>query len=161
MIAIIEQTKDGYTARMERSWMHSVQNVWSMLTDNDKLAKWFVELRIEELAVGGLIQFDMQNGTFVEMRITDLNQNSVLEYTWGEDQVRFELYPENEGCRLVFLEKIHRLTDHTSRDLVGWHVCLDVISALLDGRKLESRREEWNRLHPQYVQLLEPLIGRE
>lgn len=160
MLAVIEQTEVGYTARMERSWKHSVQKVWSMLTDNDMLAKWFVELQVEELAVGGLIKFDMQNGTFVEMRITDLTLHSVLEYTWGEDQVRFELYPEQEGCRLVFQEMIHRLTDHTSRDLAGWHVCLDVISALLDDRTLESRQSEWNRLHPQYVQLIEPLKER-
>ena len=52
---------------------------------------------------------------------------------WGEDRVRFE-YPEAEGCRLVLIETITKITDHTPKDIAGWDVCLDAIEALLDGR---------------------------
>lgn len=33
------------------------------MTENEKLALWFSELRIEELREGGVIMFDMQDGT--------------------------------------------------------------------------------------------------
>ncbi|MNH93924.1 hypothetical protein D3C73_465340 [compost metagenome] len=153
MLAVIQQVENGYTARFERHLKHSVEQVWSWLTENDKLVQWFSELRVEELREGGVIKFDMQNGTFEEMEITELKLYSVLEYTWAEDRVRFELYPKTDGCQLVLIEKITKMTEHTPRDLAGWHVCLDVISALLDGGALESRDNEWKRQYPQYQQL--------
>lgn len=117
-----------------------------MLTENEKLATWFSELRMDDLREGGIIKFDMQNGTFKELTITDFKLYSVLEFTWAEDLVRFELYPEQDGCLLVLNEKVKKITtDHTPKDLAGWHVCLDVIQALLDGRKMESREEVWKQ----------------
>lgn len=155
MLAVIQKAGNGYTARYERRLKHSVEKVWASLTENEKLAKWFSELRVDDLREGGSIKFDMQDGTFEEMTILELKTNSVLEYTWGEDRVRFELYPEPGGCRLVFIEFMTKLTDHTPKDLAGWHVCLDVIEALLDGGTIEDRKEHWAVWHVQYVRALE------
>jgi uncharacterized protein YndB with AHSA1/START domain len=131
-----------------------------MLTDNDKLPQWFPELRVKDLRTGGSLTFDMQDGTFEEMKIVDLTPYSVLEYTWGEDLVRFEIYPEAKECRMVFIEKISKITDHTPRDLAGWHVCLIVIGALLDGRTLDNRMDEWKIWHEQYKALLISIEGK-
>jgi len=154
MLAGLQQVPNGHIARFERHLKHSVENVWAYLTENDKLAEWFAELRVDDLREGGVIRFDMQNGTFVEMEIIELQTNAVLEYTWGEDRVRFELSPEPGGCRLVLIEKITKTTDHTPKDLAGWHVCLEVIGALLDGRTLASRKEEWEIWYEKYVELI-------
>lgn len=154
MLADITEVSDGYVARFERRWEHPVAKVWSYLTENDRLASWFSELRVEDLREGGTIKFDMQDGTYEEMKILEFKLLAVLEYTWGEDRVRFELYPEPEGCRLVLVERIRKLTDHTPKDLAGWHVCLDVIHALLDDRTVESRKGEWEERHKQYLQLV-------
>ncbi|MFM1655186.1 SRPBCC family protein [Brevibacillus sp. B_LB10_24] len=151
MLADIKKTEDGYIARFERHFRHSVEEVWAFLTENEKLAKWFSELQVEDLREGGLIKFDMQNGTFIDMKILELSMHSVLEYTWGDDIVRFELYPEADGCLLVLIEKLKVMTDHTPKDLAGWHVCLEVISALLDGRTIESRKAEWEKWYEKYV----------
>ncbi|WP_019119553.1 SRPBCC family protein [Brevibacillus massiliensis] len=151
MLADIEKAENGYIARFERHFRHSVEEVWAFLTENEKLAKWFSELQVEDLREGGLIKFDMQDGTFAEMKILELSTHSVLEYTWGDDIVRFELYPEADGCLLVFIEKIKVMTAHTPKDLAGWHVCLEVISALLDGRTVESRKAEWEKWYEKYV----------
>lgn len=151
MLAQIEKVKNGYTARYERHLKHSVKEVWSYLTDNDKLPQWFSELRVDELREGGVIKFDMGDGTFEEMKIIELKMHSVLEYTWGEDIVRFELSQEQDGCSLVLIEKIHTITDHTPRDLAGWHVCLDVIAVLLD-RKTIDRKDEWKKWYEKYIQ---------
>ncbi|MBU8878293.1 SRPBCC family protein [Bacillus sp. FJAT-29790] len=151
MIAKIEKVESGYKATFERLFMHPVEKVWKMLTDNEQLAKWFSELRVDELRKGGFIKFDMQDGTFVDMEIIDLNVFSVLEYTWGEDIVRFELEQESDGCKLILIEKIKEMTNHTPKDLAGWHVCLDVINKLLDGKTIGSREEEWKKWYEQYV----------
>ncbi|UUZ81910.1 SRPBCC family protein [Paenibacillus sp. P26] len=151
MLAVVQKVEGGYVARFDRHLKHSVEKVWSWLTENDKLGKWFAESRVEDLREGGVIKFDMQDGTFEEMQIIELKMHSVLEYTWGKDRVRFELYPEEGGCHLVLIEKIREITDHTPKDLAGWHVCLDVISALLDGRTLD-RKDEWRAQYEKYVQ---------
>ena len=149
MLAVINKADNGYVARFERELQHPAPEVWSYLTNNEKLAKWFPELSVQELRAGGIIKFDMQNGTFEEMKIIEVQAESVLEYTWAEDVVRFELYPNPGGCSLVLIEKISTITDHTPRDLAGWHVCLDVIEALLDGRTVD-RKDEWKKRYEEY-----------
>lgn len=157
MIATLNQVENGYTVTFERHLSHSVERVWAMLTENEKLKEWFSELRIDELREGGLIKFDMQDGTFEEMEILELKMNSILEFTWDKDIVRFELYPASKGCRLVFIEQISNITDHTPKDLAGWHVCLDIIQALLDDNTIESRKADWEKWYPKYVQALNSL----
>ncbi|MFC5406490.1 SRPBCC family protein [Cohnella soli] len=157
MLATLQQTKGGYVARFERHLKHSVEKVWSSLTENDKLKQWFSELEVDDLREGGVIKFNMQDGTFKELKIIELRLHSVLEYTWGEDQVRFELYPESEGCRLVLIEKLNKITSHTPKDLAGWHVCLDVVKALLDETTFGSRKSEWEKWYKEYTQMMNSL----
>lgn len=96
----------------------------------------------------------MGNGTFEGLSILDLKVNSVLEFSWWVDTVRFELTEESNGCLLRLIEKINTITDHTPKDLAGWHVCLDVIEALLDGRTIE-RKEEWKIWYEKYIKEIE------
>ncbi|WP_340034424.1 SRPBCC family protein [Paenibacillus sp. FSL E2-0202] len=157
MLANIQKEDQYYVARFERQLKHSATEIWSYLTENEKLALWFSELKIEDLREGGLIKFDMQNGTFVDMEITVLQHQSIFEFTWAEDLVRFELYPKSEGCLLVLNETLQTLTPHTPRDLAGWHVCLEVIQHLLEGTTLKSRKDEWNKWYEQYREAISKL----
>lgn len=154
MLAVIQKVEDGYVARFERHLKHSVEKVWSAITENDKLAEWFPELSVVNLSEGGTMKFDFPDGNSDELHITELKTDSELEYTWWGDTVRFELYPETNGCRLVLKRTIKTISNHTSKDLAGWHVCLDVIQALLNSQKMESRVEHWEKWYPQYVQLI-------
>ncbi|MDQ6419445.1 SRPBCC family protein [Paenibacillus sp. LHD-117] len=158
MLASVEKTNDGFRAVYERTYNHAPQEVWAYLTDNDKLSKWFSELRVAELRKGGLLTFDMGDGTFEEMNILDYEEGSVLEYTWGEDIVRFELSPSGEGTRLLLIEKISALTPHTPKDLAGWHVCLDVVAALLDGREMPDHKTMWEKEFVEYSELTDKLL---
>ena len=156
MIAQIEKVEKGYSATYDRHLNHPIEEVWSYLTDNEKLPRWFPELHVDELRKGGVIKFDMGDGPFDELSIFDLKVNTVLEFSWWKDTVRFELTEESKGCSLRLIEKINTITDHTPRDLAGWHVCLDVIEALLDGRTIE-RKEEWKVWYEKYVTEIEKL----
>ena len=157
MLAAIRKSEEAYIAEFERSLKHSVEEVWSFLTENEKLKMWFPELSIEDLAAGGKIKFDMGNGSFEEMTIREVQPLSVLEFTWDKDRVRFELSPAEDGCKLVLIETITSLNDHTPRDLAGWHVCLDVIAALLDDTKLDDRREHWKVWYERYREAIDAL----
>lgn len=157
MLATIKKVDDYYIARYEHHFPHDLKKVWAMLTDNGELKKWFSELRVADLREGGLITFNMGDGTFAEMQITELKMYSVLEYTWAADRVRFELYKEPEGCLLIFIETIKEVTNHTPKDLAGWHVCLQVIQALLDGRTVQSRKNEWEIWYEKYKQAIKSI----
>ncbi|GIO61708.1 SRPBCC family protein [Paenibacillus cineris] len=149
-LAVVEQDEQGTRVRFVRHLKHPVEKVWAALTENDQLKQWFAELRVEDLREGGVISFDMQDGTYEKFEILELKPLSVLEYTWAKDRVRFELYPEPQGCRLVLIETIVRVTDHTPKDVAGWDVCLDVIEALLDGRTIASRKDIWEGKYERY-----------
>ena len=157
MIATIQKENESYTALYERHLKHSVEEVWSMLTNNEKLQQWFSELRIADLRKDGLVKFDMQDGTFIDMKILDYEPLKVLAFEWDKDTVRFELSPITDGCRLTFIETISSFTEQTIKDLAGWHVCLDVIEAILDGRTIVSRKEEWKAWYVKYEDLLNKL----
>lgn len=155
MLAEIEKRGILIKARMVRLWKYPVEEVWSWLTENDKLQQWFSSLQIEELKQGGRIRFDMQDGTFEEMEILAYEENAILEFTWGQDQVRFELTPHGEGTQLVFTEVLNEVNDHTPKDLAGWHVCLDVMEALLEGQPVDFREDDWRQRYEEYKALLE------
>lgn len=158
MLARVEKVAEGFLAVFERDLPHATQDVWAYLTDNNKLQRWFSELRAAELGAGGHLTFDMGDGTFEKMEILDYEEGEVLEYTWGEDVVRFELSPEENGTRLLLIEEISALTPHTPRDLAGWHVCLDVIAALLDGREVPDRKTMWEAEYAEYAAITDNLL---
>lgn len=68
----------------------------------------------------------MMDGSFINIDIIECQQNSVLEFTWDKDRVRFEIHKEENGTLLLLKEYIHELTDHTPKDIAGWHICLDL-----------------------------------
>jgi uncharacterized protein YndB with AHSA1/START domain len=153
VIADIKKTDDGYLVKWERNLNHSVEAVWAMLTDNERLEKWFDELRAGDLRQGGFMKFYVPDVMDEKLEIREYEPNAVLEFDWFGDVIRFELHPENEGCALFLLEKVQTITEQTKKDLAGWHVCLDVIIALLDGEPIQ-RDDEWKYWHDKYTEKL-------
>ncbi|MDQ7863017.1 SRPBCC domain-containing protein [Peribacillus frigoritolerans] len=105
------------------------------LTENDKVEKWMSNLEMKDLRKDGTIKFNFNDGSgkSFDMKIRDYRESAVLDFEWGDGWVRFEVSPEKDGCSLVLKEFITPVNDHTSKDLAGWHICLDMFSDLLDG----------------------------
>lgn len=157
MLATIQKQQNNYVVKFNRPLLHSVDAVWAVLTENGKLQKWMNNLEIIDLRKNGKIHFNMNDGTdtYMEITITDYMEKEVLEFDWGKDTVRFELSPTGNGSILVLLESIGELTDHTPKDLAGWHICLDLLSDLLNGTVYEEfPMEEWQKWFAEYKQLL-------
>ncbi|MBM7691457.1 uncharacterized protein YndB with AHSA1/START domain [Peribacillus deserti] len=152
MLAVIEKFEDEYVARFERHFSQTADHVWAAITTNESLEKWMPNLEMKDLRKGGVILFNMNDGTgssFI-LKITNCQSNSLLEFEWGDTLVRFELFPAPEGCLLVLKEFIPILVDHTSKDLAGWHVCLERLNAVLNGSYLDFQKVEWELWHQKY-----------
>ncbi|WP_439022713.1 SRPBCC family protein [Bacillus thuringiensis] len=150
MIATIDKQSNGYVVQFDRHFPYSIEKVWSVLTDNNKLKKWMSNLQIENLKTGGIIKFDMMDGSFLNIDILDCKTNSTLEFTWDKDRVRFEIHKEENGSVLILKEFIHELTDHTPKDIAGWHICLDLFSSVLQGEEKEFSKDEWKYWFDKY-----------
>lgn len=160
MLATIQKLQNNYVVKFNRLLSHSVEDVWAVLTENEKLQKWMNNLEIIDLRKNGKIHFNMNDGTnaYKEIAITDYAVKNVLEFDWGKDTVRFELSPTDNGSILVLLETVGELTDHTPKDLAGWHICLDLLSDLLNGTVHEEfPMEEWQKWFVEYKQLVSGL----
>lgn len=158
MLATIQKQQNNYVVKFNRPLSQSVDAVWAVLTENEKLQKWMNNLEIIDLRKNGKIHFNMNDGTnaYNEIAITDYAEKEVLDFDWGKDTVRFELSPTGNGSILVLLETIGELTEHTPKDLAGWHVCLDLLSDLLNGTVHEEfPMEEWQKWFVEYKQLVD------
>lgn len=147
----IEKQEDKYIATFVQEIHSAKKSVWDILTVNSQLKKWFSELEIETLQVGGRILFDMQDETYEMMEILEVETESVFSYTWDRDAVKFILEENNGITTLTFIETINNRTNHTSRDLAGWHCCMVKIKDLLEGTETPLVWEEFNR---QYMNVL-------
>jgi Activator of Hsp90 ATPase homolog 1-like protein len=80
----------------------------------------------------------------------------LLEYTWGDDLLRWELEPSGAGTRLTLR---HTLAQPGMDAMVaaGWHICLVVLARLLDGdpvgvvRGQDALKYGWERLRDGYA----------
>ncbi|QWU45270.1 SRPBCC family protein [Bacillus sp. NP247] len=150
MLAEIEKQSNGYIVKFERQFPYTIEEVWSVLTENSKLKKWMSNLQIENLKTGGMIKFDMMDGSFLNIDILECQLNAVLEFKWDKDRVRFEIYKAGNESLLLLKEFIHELTDHTPKDIAGWHICLELFSTVLEGKEKEFPKDEWQQWFEKY-----------
>ena len=106
MLAVIDKQNNEYVVQFDRHFSYSIEEVWSVLTENSKLKKWMSNLQIESLKTDGVIKFDMMDGSFINIDIIECQQNSVLEFTWDKDRVRFEIHKERKMVLFYFLKNI-------------------------------------------------------
>ncbi len=82
-------------------------------------------LQIESLKTGGIIKFDMMDGSFINIDILECQANAVLEFT-GIKTVYDLKYIKRKMILFTSKEYIHELTDHIPKDIAGWYICLDL-----------------------------------
>lgn len=158
MLATIEEQSNHHVATFKRPLPHSIDVVWAAITHNDKLQKWMSNLEIIDLRKNGKMHFNMNDGTdaYETIGITDYAENETLEFDWGTDTVRFELSSTGEGTLLLLVETLQALTEHTPKDLAGWHICLDLLADLLDGKEqLTFPMERWQQRFHDYKVLVD------
>jgi uncharacterized protein YndB with AHSA1/START domain len=159
----VEAAGDRWSLVLTRDLRHPVDRVFAALTDPTSLAEWAPFVTDRPLDRPGEVTLTMIDGDVREesaATVTRVEPPTLLEYTWGDDLLRWELEPTPAGCRLVLR---HTLADRdvVSKVTAGWHLCLDVAERLLDGDPIGPIRGEaarafgWDDLDAAYAARLD------
>jgi uncharacterized protein YndB with AHSA1/START domain len=150
------ETIDGRPAvRFERRYPHPVERVWRAVTEPAELEHWFPSSVAVELREGGAMTFTFREHEMDPMpgRVTELDPPRRFCFLWGEEELRIELDPDGDGCRLRFTHLLST-REQAARDAAGWHVCLDRLERLLAGAGGEAPggepTEEWSERYEAY-----------
>jgi uncharacterized protein YndB with AHSA1/START domain len=130
----------GYTIRFEREFNYPVSAVWDAITNPDKLAVWFTDVKMElEPGAKMEIRFRDENNTLTYGRVSRVIPGKLFEYFWenddGPDELALweleEIAPKK--CKLILTYS--RLgNEYAVKASAGWHTMLDHLAATLDGR---------------------------
>jgi uncharacterized protein YndB with AHSA1/START domain len=159
--AHIRQDGEQWTLVLVRDLRHSPKKVWQALTDPAQLREWAPFDADASLGTAGTTVKLTTAGApaphVTETTVTRADAPSVLEYTWGGNDLRWELEARGGGTRLTLWTSIDRR--YISMGAAGWHVCFDVLDRLLGGTPIgrivgpdAMKFGGWQRLHAEYKQ---------
>jgi uncharacterized protein YndB with AHSA1/START domain len=149
--------------RFERRYEATPEELWSALTEPERLTRWLANVAELELRPGGRFLLVWQeDGQQTDGTVLDLEPGRVLELGWTypdepESAVRFELRADGDGTVLVL--------DHRGlppRAIAGygagWHSHLDSLAAHLAGGSADWSAR-FQELGPVYEQQAEAVTG--
>src|SRR5215472_7506868 len=146
---------DGRPAvRFQRSYNHPVQRLWTAITDPDELPHWFPSKVAMEAEVGGKIEFT-GDGPATTGTILVYEPPTRLTYSWGENELRFELEPTGEHACLLTLIDVLPASDVAARNAAGWAVCLAEldkhVAGGVTGGPHSDTAESWREHYDSYI----------
>jgi len=156
-----EVRKDGdiWTLTLVRELRHPPAKVWQALTDPAELHEWAPFDADRSLASVGTVRLSTV-GTpkpiVSETRVTHAEAPRLLEFRWGDNDMRWQLEPLGNGTRLTLWHNIDRR--YISMGAAGWHICFDVLDQFLSGEPLgrivggAAMKFDWPRLNAEYAQ---------
>lgn len=158
MLGTLNQTPDGrHVLRFERHLAHPPAKVWRALTETEALRAWFVQILDYDrsnldFAEGAALTFVPKDADFPIGHGTVVRSEPpcVLEYTWDGEVLRWELEPEDSGCRLIFTVVVDDRGTAVAT-APGWHAELDGLAAVLDGT---TREHDWAELIETYARAI-------
>lgn len=138
--------------------------VWDLITNPAKLQLWAPFTADRDLSQVGravLFMLDETGEQIAKLPAVVLVADAprVLEHSWGSDVVAWRLGPVGSGCRLTLHQT---LADEklASANAAGWHLCMEVASAVLDGietppvRGQSAEDHGWHELNAAYAEAL-------
>jgi uncharacterized protein YndB with AHSA1/START domain len=151
-----EQTDGRPVVRFERTFPHPVAAVWDAVTDPARLAQWFpTSVEFAALQPGAPITFRFAEDAYPAMEgaFREVRPPERLVFTWGEDELTFEL-AETEGgaaCRLTFSVALDA-ADKAARDAAGWEQCLDMLALVAGGSRPQRPwpADSWRGYYDEY-----------
>jgi uncharacterized protein YndB with AHSA1/START domain len=156
------EVRDRSTLVFVRELAHSPEQVWNALTDPAELSQWAPFDTDRDLGRTGDAVLTMAGeggGEALPSVVRCAERPKLLEYTWGNDVLRWELEPSPTGTRLTL---VHTLEDPDWITMVapGWHLCVDVMSHHLAGEPVgrivgsDSKKHGWEELRTRYAAAL-------
>jgi uncharacterized protein YndB with AHSA1/START domain len=162
------QAGDGrWTLVFTRELPHPPDKVWRALTAPDQLRGWAPYTADRDLGAVGEATLTMIDGDEpyeIPVSVLRAEPPSLLEHTWGSDQLRWKLAAARSGSELTLRHTVAD-PDSVPKLAAGWHLCLVVAEHLLDGRPIEPIRGKdalnygWEELSRRYEQQLDGTTG--
>jgi uncharacterized protein YndB with AHSA1/START domain len=151
--------EEKWTLVLVRELRHSPEKVWQALTDPAQLREWAPFVTDGSLGTAGttvkLTTVAAPKPTVSEATVTRADAAKLLEYNWGDHDMRWELEPMGGGTRLTLWTNIgHRFI---AMGAAGWQICFDVLDHLLSGTPIgrivgpDAMKFGWQRLHAEYA----------
>jgi uncharacterized protein YndB with AHSA1/START domain len=148
------RTVDGRAVvRMEDRYRTEVDDLWSALTDPERLARWIA--RVDgDLRVGGAFQANFTSGWEGPGRVDVCEPPHRLLVTMSPDTdeqtvIELELVPDGDVTRLVIEERGFPLDEGAAHG-AGWQVHVEDLGAYLGGRPRADWHERWTELIAAY-----------
>jgi uncharacterized protein YndB with AHSA1/START domain len=144
------------SVRFQRTYNHPIERVWAAVVNPAELAHWFPSKVELEPRVDGRISFSGDPNTEPSTgRVISFDPPRYLAFTWGGEELHFELEEVGSGqCRFT-LTDVLEARDAAARNAAGWSVCLGEFSKHLDGELADGPHSEtagpWRALYDGYV----------
>ena len=156
--ARLEERDGRPTLVFERVLPYPPERVWRALTRHEELYDWHPTPFRFEPVVGGKVEFlpTPEGPSMPAGEVRGYEPPTLLAYSWGEDELRFELRPHEQGSVLTLL---HSFDDRykAARDAAGWETCLTVLSERLAEDRPRARGDgprlppgDWRRVNSEY-----------
>jgi uncharacterized protein YndB with AHSA1/START domain len=151
--------EEKWTLVLVRELRHSREKVWEAITEPAQLREWAPFVADGSLGTVGatvkLTTVAAPRPTVSEATVTRADAPNMLEYNWGDHDMRWELEALGGGTRLTLWTNIgHRFI---AMGAAGWQICFDVLDHLLSGTPLgrivghDAMKFGWQRLHAEYA----------
>jgi uncharacterized protein YndB with AHSA1/START domain len=157
---------DRWALVFVRELAHPPEKVWAALTEPEQIAAWApytADRDLDTIGDATLTMIDGDDAVDLAATVRRADAPKVLEYSWGDDVLQWQLEPREPagaGTRLTLRHTVEK------RDLVpmvasGWHLCLVVAERLLDGEPIapirgqDALRYGWADLRDKYAERLD------
>ncbi len=151
--------EEKWTLILVRELRHSPETVWQAITDPAHLREWAPFVADGSLGtVGATVKLTTVAAPTLhvtETKVTRADAPKLLEYNWGDHDMRWELEAFAGGTRLTLWTNIgHRFI---AMGAAGWQICFDVLDHFLSGTPIgrivgpDAMKFGWQRLNAEYA----------
>ena len=152
--------QEKWTLVVVKDLPHPPQKVWEAITDPAHLREWAPFDADGSLGSAGntvkLTTVGAPQLHVTETTVTRAEAPELLEYKWGDFDMRWQLEPSELGTRLTLWTNIGR--PYVAMGAAGWQICFDVLDRHLSGTPIgrmvgpeTMKHSGFQRLHAEYA----------
>lgn len=159
-MARVEKDGEKWTLVLVKELRHPPQKVWQAITDPVHLREWAPFDADASLSTVGtkvnLTTVGAPGPHVTETIVKRAEAPKLLEYSWGDFDMRWQLEATADGTRLTLWTNIAR--PFIAMGAAGWHICFDVLDCLLAGQPMgrivgpaAMKFRGWQQLNAEYA----------
>ncbi|HEY7988549.1 MAG TPA: SRPBCC family protein [Lapillicoccus sp.] len=154
LLGNISRTGDDAEATFERVYDTDTADLWTALTDPDRLARWFAPVD-GDLRAGGRFTIHFDDNAVPDCRVTSCDAPNAYAWEWPHathtSLVTVAVEPVAEGARLHLTHTRLAVTSAAGY-AAGWDVYLRRLVELVAGREVpDTWAEDWSSAYEGYA----------